>query len=306
MTDAELKKRVSGAERIIGDMPPAAASAEEREKALTRARAAAADLPALRAEMKTRERFARHRETETAMARAGIERGRELLPPGVIEGFQRLGRDVGLRLDLKRLDSEERSAVMKLRSRVREGEGSAEDRDEFEALLEKAAGKEPGFFDERRKKAQMKKQLDELKEEAHVAILPRRPRYEEPGAVVLPRSVFAWLQAAKGQWTVADVGTLSVVLSMFEERRSLVDGADFEQGENGESVLVGSGPLAKLAFERRVNPHINYAVGSTGWIDLGASLKRLAANGWLDIREPARSRVEIRLGDRAKTLLERD
>ncbi len=105
--------------------------------------------------------------------------------------------------------------------------------------------------------------------------------------------------AREGEWAVADIAALSVTLWMFEEKRSLVDDADFDQGEDGESVLVASRPLARLAFERRINPHISYSVGSTGWVDLGASLKRLAANGWVDVREVAGRRVEIRLGERA-------
>jgi len=60
-----------------------------------------------------------------------------------------------------------------------------------------------------------------------------------------------------------------------------------------------------LAFERRVNPHISYSVGSTGWIDLPASLTRLVANNWLDVRE-LRGGIEIRLGTAARKLLGRD
>ncbi len=163
-----------------------------RAKALERVRAATSELPALRAEMKSRERLARHRETEKMMLRGGIERTREVLSPGVIEGFQRLGQDVGLRkLDPKRLDADERGMVLKLWSSVHAGDASPEERAGFEELVEKAAGQEPGFFDERRKEAQTKRQLAELKEEAHVVTLPRRARFEEAGAVVLPRVVFA-------------------------------------------------------------------------------------------------------------------
>ncbi len=293
MTDKELKKQLAGTEKIIGNLPPPTASAAEREKALDRARAAAAELPALRAEMKTRERFARHREIETEVARGGIERGRELLTPATIERFQRISQGTGLKLDAKRLDSDERNMVVRLWPRLREGEGSAEDRTAVEALVEKAAGQEPGFFDARRKEIQMKKQVAEAKEELHLARLPRRARLEEPGTVTLPRVVFSWLQQGKGQWTVADVGTLSVILSMFEEKRSLVDGADFEQGEDGESVLVTSGPLVKLAFERRINPHISYSVGSTGWVDLGASLKPTAGSPFVNRPGAASKSVSV-------------
>ena len=47
-----------------------------------------------------------------------------------------------------------------------------------------------------------------------------------------------------------------------------------------------------------------YAVASSGWIDLPASLKRLSANDWLDVRELRGGIVEIRLGTAARKLLE--
>ena len=306
LTTKELEKRISLAQKTVQNLPPPEASAEERKAALARGQVVVQEVPELRAELARRERLARHRETEKAALKGGYERTREVLAPGVIEGFQRLGQDIGLKLDVKKLDAAERSAVLKLWSAVLAGDASIEERAEFEALVEKAAGQEPGFFDERRKQAQTKRQLADLKEEAHVTMLPRRRRFEEAGSVTLPRVVFAWLQQAKGNdWSVADVATVAVLLSCFEEQRSLVDGAVFEQGEDGEPVLVGRGPLSKLAFERRVNPHISYSVGSTGWVDLGASLKRLVANSWIDVRELAGGRIEIRLGTAAKKLLDR-
>ncbi|MBA3382153.1 MAG: hypothetical protein H0T97_09885 [Actinobacteria bacterium] len=309
LTDKHLRQRLARSQKTIDDLPTAAdGSQAERKAALARGTAAAQEVPQLRAELKRRERYKQHRELETKMARGAIERTREVLSPGVMEGFQRLGQEVGLRkLDPKRLDADERGTVLKLWSAVDAGDASIEERTEFEALVEKAAGQEPGFFDKRRKEAQTKRQLADLKEEAHVTMLPRRRRFEEAGSVTLPRVVFAWLQQAKGNdWSVADVATVAVLLSCFEEQRSLVESADFEQGEDGEPVLVGRGPLAKWAFTRRINPHIQYSVGSTGWVDLGASLKRLAANGWVDVREVARGRTEIKLGPAARELLDRD
>ena len=61
-----------------------------------------------------------------------------------------------------------------------------------------------------------------------------------------------------------------------------------------------------MAFENRVNPNTAYAVSSSGWVDLPASLERLAANGWVDVRELRGGIVEIRLGTAARKLLERD
>ncbi len=302
LTEKQLRQRLARSQKTIDDLPTAAdGSQAERKAALARGTAAAQEVPQLRAELKRRERYKQHRERETLMARGAIERAREVLAPGVIDAFQRLGQDVGLKLDVKKLGADERGMVLKLWSSVHAGDASIEERTEFEALVEKAADR-PGVFAQRREEAATRKRLAEAKEEAHLVRLPRRTKYEEPGAVVLPRVVFAWLQQAKGNdWSVSDVGALAVLLSAFEERRSLVDGAVFEE-RDGETVLAARGPLAKLAFERRINPHIAYSVGSTGWVDLGPGLKRLAANGWVDVRELAGGRVEIRLGERAREL----
>jgi len=95
-----------------------------------------------------------------------------------------------------------------------------------------------------------------------------------------------------------------VLVSCFEEKRSLVQNATFEE-RDGEIVLVARGSISKLAFENRVNPHTAYAVASSGWVDLPASLERLAANGWVDVRELRGGIVEIRLGAAERKLLER-
>ena len=303
LTTKELEKRLSAAGKAIENLPSPDAPAEVRDAALALARAATAQLPALRAEMKSRSRLARHRERETQMARGAIERGRQMLLPETVERFSRLGQMLGLRLDPKKLTEEERRETLRIFAGRHEDLSDA-DRLRLETLAEKAADR-PGIFAQRRAEAAAKRQRNELLEEAHTAMLPRRPRYEEPGAVVLPRVVFAWLQQAKGnEWSLADIGALAVLPSAFEERRSLVGGAVFEE-RDGETVLAARGPIAKLAFERRINPHISYSVGSTGWVDLGPGLKRLAANGWFDVRELAGGRVEIRLGTRARKLLER-
>ena len=303
LTTKELEKRISGAQKTVENFPPPDAPAEERDAALARARAAAAQLPALRAEMKTRERLARHRETEKMMLRGGFERTREVLSPGVIEGFQRLGQDVGLKLDLKALNSEERSTVLKLWSSIAAGDGSPEERAQFEGLVEKAADR-PGFFDKRRKEAQTKKELAALTEEAHMLTLPRRRRFEEPGAITLPRVVFSQLQSTKsGHWGISDVGCLATVLSCFLEKRTLIRDSAFEE-RDGEVVLVARGQISRLAFENRVNPNTAYAVSSSGWVDLPASLERLVANNWFDVRELRGGIVEIRLGTAARKLLE--
>ena len=74
-----------------------------------------------------------------------------------------------------------------------------------------------------------------------VGQLPRRRRFEEPGAITLPRVVFSQLQSTKsGHWGISDVGALAVLVSCFEEKRSLVQNATFEE-RDGEVVLVARG-----------------------------------------------------------------
>jgi len=305
LTDKQLRQRLARSQKTIDDLPTAAdGSQAERKAALARGTAAAQEVPQLRAELKRRERYKHHRELETQMARGAIERTREVLSPGVIEGFQRLGQDVGLKLDVKKLDAAERSAVLKLWSAVHAGDTSIEERAEFEALVEKAADR-PGVFAERRAEAAAKRQRNELLEEAHVSLLPRRPKYEEPGAVVLPRWGFSALQSSqKGQWTVADVGTVATFMSMFEERRSLIIDTHFENSEEGELILVGRGSLTRIRFEPGVNPQLEAPSGA-GYVDLPRAVERLVANQWLDVRGRSGGRIEIRLGERARKLLER-
>jgi len=129
---------------------------------------------------------------------------------------------------------------------------------------------------------------------------------KEAGAVVLPRWVFAALQSSqKGQWTVADVGTVATFISMFTERRSLIVDTHFEDSEEGELILVGRGSLTRIRFEPGVNPPLEAPSGA-GYVDLPRAVERLAANGWLDVRERSGGRIEIRPGTRARKLLERD
>jgi hypothetical protein len=141
-------------------------------------------------------------------------------------------------------------------------------------------------------------------EEAHVATLPNVPRYEEPGAVTLPRLVFSWLQTGKGTaWSVPDIGVLAVMLSSFTEGRSLIRDAAFEEDADGERVLVCTGARERLRFLTSVDPGLG-AANTSGEIKLDVALTRLAANRWLDVRHVGRYRTEVRLGRRALELRE--
>ena len=100
----------------------------------------------------------------------------------------------------------------------------------------------PGLFAAYRADAEARAKLAELGEEAMLDDLPRRPRWAEPGSVTLPRLCFRWLETDfRGDWTVAEVGTLAAVLSSFETGTSPIRDADFEE-QDGKKVLVVSDP----------------------------------------------------------------
>ena len=103
------------------------------------------------------------------------------------------------------------------------------------------------------------------------------------------------------------IAMMSIDATLFKgapDDRSLLQNSTFEE-RDGEVVLVARGQISRLAFENRVNPNTAYAVASSGWVDLPASLERLVANNWFDVRE-LRGGIEIRLGTAARKLLERD
>ena len=125
----------------------------------------------------------------------------------------------------------------------RGGDGAeltSEERVRYERLLGTCAGNE-NLFAERRHEAAARERLGRLTNEAKKAALPLRPKYEEPGAVVLPAFVFEWLKISRdASWTVVDVGVLAVVLGMFANRdASIINGARFEE-DDGDDVLVVS------------------------------------------------------------------
>ena len=106
----------------------------------------------------------------------------------------------------------------------------------YERLLGKCAGNE-SLFAERRREEAAREKLGELTKEARMAALPQRPKYEEPGAVVLPALVFEWLKTSRdASWTIADTGMLVAVLGMFANRDAgLIIGARFERATTATS-----------------------------------------------------------------------
>lgn len=119
----------------------------------------------------------KRRRTKTALPR-------EMLTGGRLSAE----RWSGLRLDLKRIDADEQREFYALSTRIRDGAephtkrddprylDNDKDRRRYEALVEKMAGVEPGYFDRGR---------EDVKLRAQAAALARRARRLPPREVVL-------------------------------------------------------------------------------------------------------------------------
>src|SRR5919109_3678548 len=123
-------------------------------------------------------------------------------------------RVYGVRLDPDRLDDDEREQFAELARKARSEEGGGvnlsplgrRERAALERLLEKAVG-ETGLFERRRQEAAATVKIRELAERA---VRPSaRPRFEERGAVILPRAVFEQLRG--GYLWIEHVGLLAFI-----------------------------------------------------------------------------------------------
>jgi hypothetical protein len=95
------------------------------------------------------------------------------------------------------------------------------------------------------------------KDQRRLTLLPARMKYAEPGSVTLPyHSVVRWLREAKrpGDWTVADVGFLAVMLGQFVSRESLFASGHFEEVEGELTLVVAIGGRQQFTFGGTVNP----------------------------------------------------
>ena len=100
------------------------------------------------------------------------------------------------------------------------------DRKRYEALVEKAA-ELPGHFAKQRDDATMRTKLRELARRVNQP--PPRPRYEEPGAVVVPReTVFEFVR--DGILWVEHLGLFVFLLGQLENGEALSPGARVEDG----------------------------------------------------------------------------
>jgi len=213
----------------------------------------------------------------------------------------------GCTLDPHRLTEAEADELKKLVEQIKAGIRkpdekplTAKQRGRFERLVGVAAG-DPKIFEHKRKKAELQQELHEIKEAQRVMSLPKRPIWEEPGSITLPRETFVWLETSTdGAWTVADVGMLFAVLGMWENRSTeLIPGSSFEETADGELELVVPG--GANAFRLRHGANGNPTLLDSGTIRESAALQTLASSGWLDGTVEGLE-IRIRLGEKAKKL----
>lgn len=204
----------------------------------------------------------------------------------------------GLTLHAENLSEDEAEELLGL-LKLRHAEGvrlDAEQTAHFRFLVEKLAGW--ACFAELDAQAE----IERLVEVVRLDSLPKRLEYAEIGSVHLPASVFAELRSIvrsrRDGWTIADVGSLAVILSCFEaEDASVIEGGRFEDSD-GESVLVGKG--RELTFAKRAQPPFD-AIGAS---KVEVDERWLEKAGWFSFTHAGSGRIEVRLGPKAKALRE--
>jgi hypothetical protein len=184
-------------------------------------------------------------------------------------------RVFGVRCDPERLDDDEREQFAELARKATSEERGVNlsplgrrERAALERLLEKAAG-EADLFERRREEAAATARIRELAERA---VRPSaRPRFEERGAVILPRAVFEQLRG--GYLWVEHVGLLAFVVAQMENGVCLAPQGRYEDGS-----LV-----------------IDHGWGLTGSCDGEGTFSRwkqiiehLERNAWLDVERSGR------------------
>jgi hypothetical protein len=148
----------------------------------------------------------------------------------------------------------------------------------------------------------MEERMAQIKEEERLETLPKRPVYAETGSVTLPRFAFDWLAQSRDQsWTVADLGMLSAVLGMFENRQSLFANGTFAE-EDGELVLTIPGGISEVRLLPGRNGNAVDSTGS-GVVREREALRVLAHARWIDVKVEGTT-LKIRLGEHAKKVRE--
>jgi hypothetical protein len=167
-----------------------------------------------------------------------------------------IARGLGLRVDLDRLDKGEQVELVEFAGRVSDGTeyrverdrvplAQLPERERFERLVETAAGLERGDLKKQRKAAELKQKIDE-------ATWPlrrkRRPRWEEPGSVILPREVYEHVRDGV-LWAEHQL-LFVLVAQQLENGTGLAPSAIVEDDAEGDPVLVVDSNLGVLGGDR--------------------------------------------------------
>lgn len=133
----------------------------------------------------------------------------------------------GVRVDAAKLADDETAQLIQL---TLGGRNDDRDQKRYEALIEKAAGKQPGsIFRAAREQAQLQREMAELRRETQKP--SRRVALAEAGSVTLPRQwIFDFVR--DGVLWPAHVGVLAYLLATFENGGLPVEspGTSFDHG----------------------------------------------------------------------------
>ena len=128
----------------------------------------------------------------------------------------------------------------------------------------------------------------------------------EPGAVQLPREIWAWLTNAEQAhedtcFGLADVGVLYALWATFaNDSTVLFPGSRFEgEGDDRTLVLPAMAGAEIRTFGRIAGSSVN--TGASGHVRPWAAIHTLALNDWVEV-ERSVSEMRIRLGERARQL----
>jgi hypothetical protein len=318
LSDRELKRRIRESESALDEFEKAdsaeIARTRKGDETLARAERTLETLEEAQAERKRRDQ--RDWLEKLPLGRA-LRDGRRQPPPTAkwLEQARRFSAPElrGERLDPTRLTEDDAAELERIIKKKREivNDERAEPLTEaetatWERLLGKAAGDED-LFGRKRRDAAAKGKLDELIDARKVAKLPRQPLLAEPGAVQLPRTLYAWLtsDAARetGAITLMDVGVLYGVLACFQnDDASLFPNARFEGDAPDRALILPGG----TGFDLRTH---GQTAGSpldpsgSGHVRLRPALAALALNEWLEIEQSV-AELRIKLGSRARKLNE--
>jgi hypothetical protein len=197
---------------------------------------------------------------------------------------------IGSSLDVSRLSEAEGLELLALTGERFEGELSKRKERRYRALVGTLAG-DVDLFERKRKEAEAAGAEARALERARLEAMPLR-RYEGKGAAYLPSYLFSWLLRPGSEGlNVTDLGVLAALLFAFEHEQSPFRGSRFEAG----SIILAAGDSYQL---------LPCAAGELSSGATWESVRYLEGNRFLELDTTTDGRTRLRLGERARALLE--